>query len=47
MKNLPEGTKQTVRVDIRGQEVSPDEIIELVQKIKTKTNDNATIEIKD
>ncbi|WP_242143726.1 MULTISPECIES: WXG100 family type VII secretion target [unclassified Bacillus cereus group] len=47
LKNLPEGTKQTVRVDIRGQEVSPDEIIELVQKIKTKTNDNVTIEIKD
>ncbi|EMA6342830.1 WXG100 family type VII secretion target [Bacillus cytotoxicus] len=47
LNNLPEGTKQSVRVDIRGQDIEPDEILDLVQKIKEKTNDKVTIEIKD
>ena len=46
LKNLPEGTTQSIIVDIRGQEISATEILELKKKILDKTNDQVTIEIK-
>ncbi|MEB9682013.1 type VII secretion protein [Bacillus thuringiensis serovar pingluonsis] len=46
LKNLPEGTTQSIIVDIRRQEISATETLELKKKILDKTNDQVTIEIK-
>ncbi|PFD46280.1 type VII secretion protein [Bacillus cereus] len=46
LKNLPEGTTQSIVVDIRGQEIGAKEILELKKKILDKTNNQATVEIK-
>ncbi|WP_175483357.1 hypothetical protein [Bacillus sp. 71mf] len=43
---LLEGIKQTVRNDIKGQEVSPNEMIEIVQEIKIKINNKVIVEVK-
>ncbi|MGH0423121.1 T7SS effector LXG polymorphic toxin [Bacillus pretiosus] len=46
LKNLPEGTTQSIVVDIRGQEIGAREILELKKKILDKTNNQVTVEIK-
>lgn len=46
LKNLPEGTTQSMVVDIRGQEIGAREILELKKKILDITNNQVTVEIK-
>ncbi|MDR6224184.1 DUF4244 domain-containing protein [Desmospora profundinema] len=44
--NLPEGTKQTIIIDVRGQDVSQDELIKLHNRIKEKAGDDVEIIFK-
>ena len=46
VKNLPAGAKQAVLIDIRGQNVSQEELIDLYKKITEKTNGEVEIMIK-
>ena len=46
INDLPNGTKQTVMIDIRGQNVSDEILDELYEKIMNKTNGKVDIRFK-
>ncbi|WP_197276403.1 hypothetical protein [Bacillus sp. JCM 19034] len=46
ISDLPEQTKQSVIIDVRGQNVSRDDLRDIKQKINERTNDVAEIIFK-
>lgn len=46
LSNLPEGTKQSVLIDIRGQNVSQDNISALYNNIMERTNNGIKVRFK-